>query len=70
MKKYEPVSSKVMGSALGAAVAKVLIWLVEFGVDIPESVEGGIVVIITFALGWLIPETRYFQPAPTPMREI
>ena len=55
----QPVASKVIASSLGAAVATVAIWAAEFAIDIPETVEAALVVIFTFALGWLVPETRY-----------
>lgn len=57
----QPVASKVIGSTLGAALATVAIWLIEFGVAIPDAVEGALVVIFTFAVGWWVPETRYYQ---------
>lgn len=60
----KPVASKVIGSTLGSAVGTIVVWLVEFGVEVPESVAAAIVVIFTFAVGWFVPETRYFSTPP------
>ena len=58
----KPVASKVIGSTLGSAVGTIAVWLIGFGVEVPETVAGAIVVVFTFAIGWVIPEKRY--PAP------
>ena len=55
----KPVASKVIGGTLGSAVGTVAVWLIEFGVTVPEPVSAAIVVISTFAVGWFVPETRY-----------
>lgn len=58
-----PVSSKVGAATLAAAIASVLVWLAKAygGIDIPDAVQGAIVVILTLATGWLVPEQ-----APSP----
>ena len=55
----QPVASKVVASTLGAAVGILLTWLLGFVVPVPDAVQGAIVTVVTFALGWLVPETRY-----------
>lgn len=50
------VSPKVTAAALGAALAAILVWAVEAGahIDVPQAPEAGIVVLLTFAAGYLV----------------
>lgn len=54
------VSPKVTASTIGAAAAVLLVWGVEAaaGIDVPAAVEAAAAVLVTFALGWLVPDRR------------
>lgn len=48
------ISSKVIASTLGAAIATLICWgLSLVGVDVPVEAQGAIVVIVTFISGYL-----------------
>lgn len=51
------MENKVRAGGAGAAIAEIVIWLIESNTatDIPVAVEGAIVVLAALALGWLIP---------------
>lgn len=55
------VHDKVVASTLGVAVSQVLVWGLEkidtIG-DIPFAVEGAIAIILTFAAGYFVPESK------------
>lgn len=57
-----PIHDKVVASVLGTAVSQVLIYCIESipepNIDLPFSVEGAIALILTFALGYFVPETK------------
>ena len=52
------ISPKVTIAALGAAVAAIVIYVIEAtaGVDIPTTVEAATAVVVTFAAGYLTPD--------------
>lgn len=54
------VSSKVTASALGAALATVIVYAIEAptGLDIPVTVEGAGALIVAFLLGYFVPDNR------------
>lgn len=58
------MSSKVGAAAVASALGVLLIYLIEAvsKVDLPTSVEGALVVLLTLGVGYLIPETN---PAPS-----
>lgn len=47
----------VTGSAaLGAAIGTIIVWVFTLnGIDVPEGVQGAIIVLCTIAGGWLVP---------------
>ena len=45
---------KVGAGALGGAVAVVVVWGMEFGVDVPGQIAVAIGVICTFVTGWFV----------------
>lgn len=51
------VENKVRAAGAGAALAELLIWLLESNtsVDMPIVVEGAVVVLVVAVLGWLVP---------------
>lgn len=57
-------STKVTAATLAAAISSVLVWLLKSygGVEVPDAVQGAIVVILTLATGYLVPEQ---SPAPS-----
>lgn len=58
-------STKVTSATLAAAVATILIWLVEsqgWIADVPTGVELAVTVILTAVAGYVVPETN---PSPS-----
>lgn len=49
------VSPKVTAASAAAAVATLLVWLLDVltGLEVPAGVEGAFVVLLTFAAGYL-----------------
>lgn len=54
------VHDKVVAATLGTAFSQVLIWAFEAvsKVDMPTAIEGSFAVIVTFALGYFVPESK------------
>lgn len=54
---------KVMGGSLGAAISSLVIWGLQslFTIEIPLPVHGAITVIVTFAVGYLVPPSERDQ---------
>ena len=57
---------KVMAGTLGAAVAQILIYVLELVVlPVPEAIAAAITTIVTFLLGYYIPPSDSDQVVPT-----
>lgn len=53
------IHPKVAAGSVAAAASLILIWaLAQFKVALPGDVAGAIVVVLTFAAGWLAPTTK------------
>jgi hypothetical protein len=53
------ISPKVKGGALAGAVVVVLVWLASMlGVDVPEVVQGALVVIVSTLAAYLVGDPR------------
>lgn len=53
-----PNTKVIAGGAAGALVS-VLVWVVSlFGLDIPAEVAGALVVLVTFATSYFVPESK------------
>lgn len=63
---------KVMGGSLGAAVSALAIWgfQVFFDIEIPIYIHGAITVIVTFAVGYLVPPSERDQIITVPSKII
>lgn len=50
-------TNKMAVSLLAGAAVTVIVWIISetAGVDFPEPVVGALVTLVSFALGWLIP---------------
>lgn len=55
MNKNNPVSPKVGASAVAAALALIIVWVLDtgFAIDVPGLVEGAFVIVLTAVGGWL-----------------
>lgn len=50
-----PVSPKVAAASAAAAIGVILAWLASLGgLDVPEAVEGAVVVLLTFGAGYVV----------------
>lgn len=51
-----PISPKVTASTMAAAVATLIVWGLNSGagIDVPTGVEGAFVVLLTFAVGYVV----------------
>lgn len=51
-----PLAQKVATSAIAGAATVVLVWLVSLaGVAVPDTVQGALIVLFSFAAGWKTP---------------
>lgn len=56
-KKSAKPRPKVVGATFGAALAALILWLLQQqGVDVSTFPEWALIVVVTFAGGWLTPE--------------
>ena len=64
-----PVSTKVTAATLAAAISSIALWILKeyAGVNVPQPVEGAIIVLLTLGVGYLVPETA---PAPSAVETI
>lgn len=64
-----PVSSKVTAATLAAAVGAILVYAIEqaLHLDLPTAIEGAVVVLLTLAAGYLVPEEH---PAPSAIETV
>jgi hypothetical protein len=50
-------SNKVSAATLAAFIATILVYVLgEAGVDLPAAVEGAVVGLLTFGIGWIVPD--------------
>ncbi len=49
--------NKVATSTIAGAVTAITVWLLNSygGIQIPDGVENALIVLVTFAIGWLTP---------------
>ena len=53
------IHPKVAAGSAAAAASLILVWLLaQVGVKMPGDVAGAIVVVLTFAAGWLAPNPK------------
>jgi putative effector of murein hydrolase LrgA (UPF0299 family) len=51
-----PISSKVAAGTVAGAATVVLVWaLTLLHVDVPATVQGAFIVLLSFAAGWITP---------------
>lgn len=62
-------STKVSGATIAAALSSIALWLLKeyMGVNVPQPVEGAIIVLLTLAVGYLVPETN---PSPSAVAKV
>ena len=54
---------KVVGGGLAATLTTLLIWVVETfsGIEIPQMVEGAILTVLVFLVGYFVPPSKNDQ---------